>query len=503
MEGKIILKMENISKAFPGVQALDNAQLELREGEVHCLLGENGAGKSTLIKILSGAYQKDRGTIWISGQEVEIKDTHASRQLGISTIYQEMNLVPAMSVAENIFLGEELTRGFFSLIDKGEMENKAKQIFQEMNVNINPQCLLKDLSTAQQQMVEIAKALIKKTKIIIMDEPTSSITDKDTQELFLIIRKLKEQGNAIIYISHRLQELGEIVDRVTVMRDGKYVATVNIEDVTIDDLINMMVGRTLENIDKPVERELGEVILQVENLSNGATVENASFTLRQGEILGFAGLVGAGRTELMRVLFGADKIKSGQISLKGQAVKIKSPVEAVKKGIGYLSEDRKREGLVLLMGIDENITLANLAGISKSFIIDKQKERRQAKEQVRQLDINTSSLDKLTKFLSGGNQQKVVIGKWLMTDCDILIFDEPTRGIDVGAKAEIYRLMNFLAEQGKGIILVSSDFPEIQRMSNRVIVMNSGRIVGEFTNQGNLTQEEIMPLMLGGIENVS
>jgi len=503
MEHEVILRMNNISKAFPGVQALTNINFDLRKGEVHCLLGENGAGKSTLIKIISGAHQKDSGTIILKGREVEIKDAQVARELGISTIYQEMSLIPGMSVAENIFLGEELVKSHFYMVDKEEMEKQAGRIFKEMNVAINPNSLIKEISTAQQQMVEIARSLVKNRRIIIMDEPTSSISDKDTHELFRIIHKLKSQGVAIIYISHRLQELGQIVDRVTVMRDGRDVNTVNMKDVTIDQLVSMMVGRTLEKMDKPCKDHIGEVILKVENASRGYEVQNASFSLRKGEILGFAGLVGAGRSELMRLLFGAEKMEAGRIIFYEQEVKINSPMQAIKHGIGYLSEDRKRDGLVLIMGIDKNITMSNLASVCKGFILNKNKERVKADHTIKSLNIATSSADKLAKFLSGGNQQKVIIGKWLLTDCKVLIFDEPTRGIDVGARAEIYKLMNGLVEAGKSIIMVSSDLPEILRISNRIIVMNQGRIVGEFDNDGQVTQEDMMPLMLGGIDNVS
>ena len=502
MGHEVILRMSNISKAFPGVQALANINFELRRGEVHCLLGENGAGKSTLIKIISGAHQKDTGKIILNDKEVEIRDAQVSRELGISTIYQEMSLIPAMSVAENIFLGEEIIKSRFYMVDREEMEKRAGKIFADMNVDINPKSLIRDLSTAQQQMVEIARSLIKNRQIIIMDEPTSSISDKDTHELFRIIHKLKKQGVAIIYISHRLQELGEIVDRITVMRDGRDVSTVNMKDVTIDQLVSMMVGRELEKMDKPSVNHIGDVILEMQNVSWGSEVQAASFSLKKGEILGFAGLVGAGRSELMRLLFGAEKMDSGKIILKGQEVRINSPIEGIKQGIGYLSEDRKRDGLVLSMGIDKNITMANLASVCKGFILDKKRESTEADHAIKSLNVATSSADKLAKFLSGGNQQKVIIGKWLLTECEVLIFDEPTRGIDVGARAEIYKLMNGLVEAGKSIIMVSSDLPEILRISNRIIVMNHGKIVGEFDNDNEITQEELMPFMLGGIENV-
>ncbi|MFM1655074.1 sugar ABC transporter ATP-binding protein [Brevibacillus sp. B_LB10_24] len=489
--------MENICKSFPGVQALDHVSFTLKKGEVHCLLGENGAGKSTLIKILSGAQKKDDGEIYLQDEEVEIHNALDSRRLGISTIYQEMNLIPAMTVAENVFFGEELTRSL-PIVDFPLMEKQTREILQKMKVQIDPGSLVKNLSTAQQQMVEIARSLIKKRQIIIMDEPTSSISEKDAAELFRIIKELKREGVAIIYISHRLHEFKEIVDRVTILRDGQYVDTVRMEDVTTEELINKMVGRKIDRQRGTANRTVEETVLRVEALTYRQLVKNVSFELKRGEIIGFAGLVGSGRTELMKTIFGAYRPDDGSLFLNGKPIRIGSPKDAVRHGIGYLSEDRKREGLVLESGIEKNITLANLKAVSKAFLLHLAKEKEVAVQQMKTLQIAASSYDKKVKLLSGGNQQKVVIAKWLLTDCNILIFDEPTRGIDVGAREEIYQLIENLASSGKSIIVVSSDLPEVLRVSNRIIVMNEGRITGEFINDGRLTQEQIMSVMVGG-----
>ncbi len=500
----IVVDMQGICKAFPGVQALDNVQFTLRRGEVHCLLGENGAGKSTLIKVLSGAYPMDCGKIRVGGKDVYIRNSFDSRKLGISTIYQEMNLVPGLSVSENLFLGEEETKSFPKfVVDRKEMDRRALEIFKKMHITLDPRALAQDLNTAQQQMVEIARSLVKQRDVIIMDEPTSSITDRDTEELFRIIRELKARGVSIIYISHRLQELQVICDRVTVMRDGKYIGTFNMRDVTMDDLIRHMVGRELDENVRAAHARNKQVALEVKNVTVGKQVRNASFTLHKGEILGFAGLVGSGRTELMRAIYGADKKDAGEIFLHGKKINIRSTKMAVRHGIGYLSEDRKGQGLVLRMEIAKNITLTRLDKVSKGVVINRSMEKRESTEKARTLSVVASSLDKVVGDLSGGNQQKVVIAKWLMADCDILIFDEPTRGIDVGARAEIYRLINQLAAEGRAIIIVSSDMNEILKICDRILVMNQGSIVGEFENTGEDIQEEILSQMLGGVSDVS
>lgn len=499
MKNQFILEMRNITKNFPGVIALNDVSFNLKKGEVHCLLGENGAGKSTLIKILSGALKLDQGQIFVKGRMVEIEKSQDSKDLGIGTIYQEMNLVPTMNVIENLFLGDEICRKIS--IDLREMKKKAKAVLDKINVQIQISDLIKDLSVAKQQSVEIAKSLIFKKEILIMDEPTSSLSDKDIQELFRIIKELKSQGVSIIYISHRLQEIHQIADRITVLRDGKVVKTVDVEEVNTSDLIELMIGHTLEEYSIPQKRKIGEEVLEVRNIVRKNKIENISFKLFKGEVLGITGLIGSGRTELMKIIFGADKADSGEILVEGKGVKGNNIQDAIKKGISYLSENRAVDGLVLGMTISNNITLANLSSISKGFVIQLQKEATTSNEIVNKMRIATTSIDKIVRFLSGGNQQKVVVGKWLLTDSEILIFDEPTRGIDVGSKAEIYHLINDLADSGKSIIVVSSDLPEIMRLCNRIIILKDGKIAGELENNKKTTQKEVMRIMLGDIKS--
>jgi ribose transport system ATP-binding protein len=485
--------MEGIYKSFPGVQALSNAQFELRSGEVHALLGENGAGKSTLMKVLAGIYQKDKGTIFYKGREVEIPDTKTAQKLGISIIHQELNLIPDITVAQNIFIGREPRRVFKLFLDENEMNKKAQELFERMNLNIKPQTLLSELTIAKQQMVEIAKALSFNSEVLIMDEPTAALTDGEIEELFRIVEHLKREGVGIVYISHRMEEIKRITDRITVMRDGYYVDTVQTKDVSIDQIISMMVGREIYHTSKPNIEIVGkEKVLEVKNLNRGSVIKDVSFYLRKGEILGFAGLMGSGRTEVARAIFGADTLDSGEIYIHGKKVEIKSPRDAVRYGIGYLSEDRKRLGLLVDMDVKTNIAIASYKKFLGAFGWMNDSSIVNVSEQiVETLKVKTPNLNQQVKFLSGGNQQKVVIGKWLTRDCEILIFDEPTRGIDVGAKGEIYKLLNNLAEQGKSIIMISSELPEILRMSHRIIVMCEGRITGELNNE-NATQEAIM-----------
>jgi ribose transport system ATP-binding protein len=489
----ILLKMEGIYKSFPGVQALSNAQFELRSGEVHALLGENGAGKSTLMKVLAGIYQKDKGTIFYKGREVEIPDTKTAQKLGISIIHQELNLIPDITVAQNIFIGREPRRVFKLFLDENEMNKKAQELFERMNLNIKPQTLLSELTIAKQQMVEIAKALSFNSEVLIMDEPTAALTDGEIEELFRIVEHLKREGVGIVYISHRMEEIKRITDRITVMRDGYYVDTVQTKDVSIDQIISMMVGREIYHTSKPNIEIVGrEKVLEVKNLNRGSVIKDVSFYLRKGEILGFAGLMGSGRTEVARAIFGADTLDSGEIYIHGKKVEIKSPRDAVRYGIGYLSEDRKRLGLLVDMDVKTNIAIASYKKFLGAFGWMNDSSIVNVSEQiVETLKVKTPNINQQVKFLSGGNQQKVVIGKWLTRDCEILIFDEPTRGIDVGAKGEIYKLLNNLAEQGKSIIMISSELPEILRMSHRIIVMCEGRITGELNNE-NATQEAIM-----------
>lgn len=488
-----LLRMEEISKGFPGVQALSDVQIELMAGEVHALVGENGAGKSTLMKILTGIYQKDKGRIFYLGKEINVPDTKVAQELGISMIHQELNLMPDLTVAQNIFIGRE-PRGLFNfLLKENELNKKAKELFDQLNIKLDPRALISDLTVAKQQMVEIAKALSFKAKVIIMDEPTAALTDSEIDTLFSLIHQLRESGVGIIYISHRMEELKQITNRITVMRDGMYIDTVKTDEISIDKIISMMVGRQIYETSKPEIKENNEkVVLRVEKLNRGSLLKDISFELQKGEILGFAGLMGAGRTELARAIFGADRIDSGDIYINGKKVHIKTPSDAVKHGMGYLSEDRKQFGIMVDMDVKTNISIASLKDFLKPMgWMNKEKISSVAQNIVEKLKIKTPSIDQEVKFLSGGNQQKVVIGKWLTRDCDILIFDEPTRGIDVGTKGEIYKLFNELVEQGKSIIMISSELPEILRMSHRILVMCEGRVTGEL-NYKNASQETIM-----------
>lgn len=494
--GKIILEMQGISKAFPGVQALSEVNFQLREGEVHALLGENGAGKSTLMKILTGIYQRDGGKIIYLGREIDVPDTKTAQSLGISIIHQELNLAPDLTVAQNIFIGREPKKGLNLFLDEKELNKRTKNLFDRLNIDLNPQEKVRDLTVAMQQMVEIAKALSFDSKVLIMDEPTAALTDSEINSLFTMIKKLRDDGVGIIYISHRMEELKKITDRATVMRDGQYINTVTTKDTTIDKIISMMVGRQISQNQKPeFKNQNGHKVLEVRNLSSGKSVKNVSFDLLKGEILGFAGLMGAGRTEVARTIFGADPLDSGEILINGTKVNIKNPSDAVQNGIGYLSEDRKQYGLMLEMDIKANITISSMKDFLRfNAMLNQPKIHRKSYEMVDTLKIKTPSINQYVKNLSGGNQQKVIIAKWLTKDSDILIFDEPTRGIDIGAKDEIYNLLNDLANQGKSIIMISSELPEILRMSHRIIVMSEGRITGELINDENATQETIMSL---------
>lgn len=491
--GDVLIRMEGVEKTFPGVHALSQCQFELRPGEVHALVGENGAGKSTLMKILAGVYRKDSGKIFIKGKEVEIANPRAAQLLGISMIHQELNLMPHLTVAQNIFIGREPRRQVNFLVDDRAINENTQQLLDLMHLKLDPKTKVGDLTVAKQQMVEIAKAISHNAEVLIMDEPTSALTEAEIDELFRIIRDLRSKGVGVVHISHRLEELKQISDRVTVMRDGRYIDTVTTADASIDRIISMMVGRTIYETSPELPKQPSqEIVLEVRGLNRGDAIRDVSFQLRKGEILGFAGLMGAGRTEVARAIFGADPIESGEIFVNRKKVVIKSPADAVKQGIGYLSEDRKRYGLALGMDVETNIILATL----KKFVhfmgwVDGRSTGPLAEKYVNALSIRTPSLQQKVKNLSGGNQQKVIIGKWLTADTGILIFDEPTRGIDVGAKSEIYSLLNNLAQQGKSIIMISSELPEILRMSHRIIVMCEGRITGE-VNSAEATQELIM-----------
>ena len=494
--GDIILTMKGIDKSFPGVHALDHVDLEVRKGEVLALMGENGAGKSTLMKVLTGIYKKDSGTITYEGKETEFHSTREAQDAGVVIVHQELNMVGDLTVAQNIFIGREPKKGF--KIDDKKMIEESKKLFEELNIDINPREKMSNLTVGKQQMCEIAKAISHKAKVIIFDEPSAALTEKEIADLFTIIRDLREKQLGIVYISHRMDEIKVITDRVTVMRDGGYVGTLITKDSSKEDIINMMVGRVIYEDPKTqsaVPKD-APVVLKVEHLNAGKMVQDVSFELHKGEILGFSGLMGAGRTETARALFGADPKTGGKISVMGKdgqlhEVTIHSPQDAVKAGIGYLSEDRRRYGVVVQKSIIENTTLATMEQYTSGLLINKGKEKKITQKYIEELATKTPSADQLVVNLSGGNQQKVVIAKWLVRDSEILIFDEPTRGIDVGAKNEIYKLMNRLAAEGKSIIMISSEMTEILRMSDRIIVMCEGKKTGEI-DIAEATQENIM-----------
>ncbi|MBM6581556.1 sugar ABC transporter ATP-binding protein [Microvirga sp. BT689] len=492
---KPLVTITDLDKSFPGVKALKKARFELFAGEVHALMGENGAGKSTLMKVLAGIYHKDAGEILIDGTPVDIPSPRAAQDLGISIIHQELNLMNDLTAAQNIFIGREPKRAMGLLLDEEALNRAAAEIFKRMHLRLDPQAEVGGLTVAKQQMVEIAKALSFRSKVLIMDEPTAALNSAEIAELFSIIRQLKAEGVGIVYISHKMDELEEISDRVTVMRDGEYVGTVPTASTSVDTIISMMVGRSLTETKTDVpDLSSHEVVLEVRNLRRSSTIQDVSFKLRKGEILGFAGLMGAGRTEVARAIFGADPIDSGEIIVRGQPVTIRSPQDAVRLGIGYLSEDRKRFGLATGMDVAANIVMPCLSKfLSMNVFLKARAIRETARSYIGRLRIKTPSEAQEVRFLSGGNQQKIVIAKWLARDCEILFFDEPTRGIDIGAKNEIYKLLNALAEQGRAIVMISSELPEILRMSHRIAVMCEGRMTGELPSEGT-TQEDIMRL---------
>jgi ribose transport system ATP-binding protein len=470
-------------------------RFELMPGEVHALMGENGAGKSTLMKILAGVYTRDSGDILYDGQPVDFTSPRDAQTVGIGIIHQELQLMNHLTVAQNIFIGREPRSRLGLFLDEDKLNAQAREILGRMHVNLDPRTVVGTLTVASQQMVEIAKALSFDSRVLIMDEPTSALNDTEIAELFRIIRQLKERGVGVVYISHKMDELKQIADRVTVLRDGEYVATVSAAETRVETIIGMMVGRTLNDV-APVASaaHTGDVALEVRHLSAGPLVRDVSFVLRKGEILGFAGLMGAGRTEVARAVFGADPIESGEILVNGVKAAIKKPSDAVKRGIGYLSEDRKRFGLATGMDVEANIVMSNLGKfLSCNMFLRRAQIRKRAVHFINLLAIRTPSAAQQVRLLSGGNQQKIVIAKWLERDCDVLFFDEPTRGIDVGAKSEIYKLLRALAAQGKAIVMISSELPEILRMSDRIVVMCEGRITGELS-AGEATQERIMHL---------
>jgi ribose transport system ATP-binding protein len=490
-----LVSIRNLSKAFAGVRALDKVQFDLHAGEVHALIGENGAGKSTLMKVLAGIYQRDEGEIELNGRAVEIASPRAAQQLGIGIVHQELNLMNHLSAAQNIFIGREPRRGLGLFLDEDALNEQARAIFKRMNLRLDPRARVGELTVATQQMIEIAKALSFDSKVLIMDEPTAALNQEEVDDLFRIVGQLKEEGVGIVYISHKMDELKRIADRVTVMRDGRYVATASMAATSVEAIIAMMVGRQLDDVEKDhPDSSRNEVALEVQHLNRGKAVKDVSFVVRRGEILGFAGLMGAGRTEVARAVFGADPIESGSIRVHGKSVSIRSPQQAVAHGIGYLSEDRKHFGLATGLDVETNIALPSLREfVSFAGFVDEGRLRDAAERYVKQLAIKTPSAKQQVRLLSGGNQQKIVIAKWLLRDCDILFFDEPTRGIDVGAKAEIYKLLARLAAQGKAIVVISSELPEVLRVAHRIIVMCEGRITGELPGR-DASQESIMQL---------
>lgn len=488
---QIILEMKNIDKRFSGVHALKSVNLELKKGEVHALMGENGAGKSTLMKVLCGIHKRDGGEVYLFGEQVNFNTIKESQEAGISIIHQELNMMNHLTVAQNIYIGREPMNGI--CINDKKMEKDAQELFDRIGVKIDPSAVLGTLTVGKQQMVEIAKAVSRDSKILILDEPTAALTQVEVEELFKIMNDLKAKGIGMVYISHRMDEINRISDRITVMRDGEYVGTLITKDTTKDEIVKMMVGRVIYGDKKEMSKvpEDAETVLEVRNLNKGKEIKDVSFKLRRGEILGFSGLMGAGRTEVARAIYGADPIDGGEIFINGEKVKIKTPEDAVKRGICYLSEDRKRYGLLLDKSVAENSVLASLENYIKLGWINDGLIETDAEKENEKLKTKTPSMKQQLKNLSGGNQQKVIIARWLLKNSDIFIFDEPTRGIDIGAKSEMYTLMEELAALGKSVIMISSELAEIQRLSDRVIVMCEGRITGELDIK-DATQEKIM-----------
>ena len=491
-----VLRMKGITKSFPGVRALDDVSFDLSAGEVHVLLGENGAGKSTLIKVISGAYLKDRGEIEIDGQNVDITGPRHAQELGVATVYQEFNLVPYLSVAENIFLGRQPMKGkLFRVIDRARMNTEAADLLRSLDIEVNPRTLIRHLGVASKQMVEIAKVFAVQARICIFDEPTATLTSQETQRLFEVIRKFKAEGIGVIYISHRLEEVFQIGDRITVMRNGQYVATKLRAEVSAGDLVEMMIGRRTGDTPARTSYATDREVLKVEGL-RGPRFRDINLRVNEGEIVGLAGLVGAGRTEVLRAIFGADKAAAGTVSLNGHACRIKTPRSAVWRKIALLPEDRKKDALVLCRSVEENIILSSLDSVSRLGVLNKPRIALRVKEFVDKLRIRTPSTRQLVGYLSGGNQQKVIIARWLSAESDLVMFDEPTRGIDVGTKQEVYSLMFDMAAHGKALLVVSSEIPELLRVCDRIYVMHEGRISAELKNE-DLTSDMILHAAFG------
>ncbi len=491
------IEMKGINKSFGSNQVLKDAGFLLKDGEVHALMGENGAGKSTLMKILTGVYTRDAGTVLVDGQEVVYKSPQEAEKAGIVFIYQELNVLFDLTVEENLFMGKEITKGF-GICDKKAMRKKAQEVMDKMGVNIPINAVMSDLSVGQQQMVEICKALMVDAKVLIMDEPTAALTQSETEGLFKLIKSLRKKGVSIVYISHRMEEIFELCDRITILRDGTYVGTENIKDINMDDIVRMMIGREIgERYPKRDGVKIGDEVLSVEGLTKEKVFQNVNFSVRAGEVLGVSGLMGAGRTEIMHAIFGNLPYDSGRVLINGEAVNIKCARDAINAGIGFITEDRKTEGLLLEKSIAENIELANLGKVSDKFVLSKSKGKELVKKGIDEFHIKCFGPEHECNNLSGGNQQKVVFAKWVYTDPKVLIMDEPTRGVDIGAKKEIYNVINDLAAKGVAIIMVSSELPEVLGMSDRIMVVHEGKVTG-IIHAAEADQEKVMTLATGG-----
>lgn len=492
-----MIQMKGISKSFANNKVLDNVEFDILPGEVHALMGENGAGKSTLMKILTGIYERDAGTIMVKGKEVHFKNASEAEKSGIAVIHQELNIIPHLTVAENMFLGKELAISPFGITRDKEMKQKTREYLNRLGIDIDPSIEAEQLSVGQQQMIEIARAVAANTEVLIMDEPTAALTDREIEALFKVISSLKKQGVGIVYISHRMEEIFQICDRISVLRDGEFIGVKAIKDTSFDEIVRMMVGRQLGERFPEREHVIGEERFKIEDFTSKDKFSNISFSVRQGEILGIAGLMGAGRSEIMEAIFGYRPINSGKMWIDGNEVTIKSPYDAIKQGIGFITEDRKSKGLVLSLSVRENFSLTNLMKISQKGVISDKKEQSLVDDLIKKLHVKTSSSELAVRSLSGGNQQKIVIGKWLGIEPKILILDEPTRGVDVGAKKEIYQIMNELTNQGVSIIMVSSELPEILGMSDRIAVIHEGKLTAILNNE-EADQEKIMQAATGG-----
>lgn len=490
--------MEGIYKSFPGVKALKGVDLSVKAGEVHCLMGENGAGKSTLIKILAGAYEKDKGEIILDGKHVEIKNPHDAQKLGISFIFQELSVVNTLTVEENMTLGYEYSKA--GIVNRKENLKKVERILRDLKLDMDPRTQVRDLSVSRKQMMLIAKALSENAKLIVMDEPTASLTNNEARELFRMITDLKCNGVTFLYISHRFEDIFSIGDRITVFRDGENAGILNVEEASEDDVIRMMVGRDIEETFPAAVKQIGEEILRIENIRAKDLIKNVSLSVKRGQILGVSGLAGAGKTELARALFGDNEILSGKVFYRGKEMNIRNPMNAIGAGIALLPEERRSQGIVGQLSVRDNISLASSKEISRHGIINKRKDKDIANKYIKDLKIKTPGPEQQIQFLSGGNQQKVIIGKWINTNADVLLLDEPTRGIDIGAKSEIYEIMNTLAKQGKAIIMFSSELPELLGMCDEIAVLREGILTGTLDKR-EATQESIMKLSVGGVKN--